>query len=115
MGDPHKRVHGTVGQPLPSVKCRIGDGNELHVSPPSVFQRYWRLPKATSSEFTVEGRDRWFRTGDSCEADAGHYRILGRLSADILKVNAFKVSALEIENFLESGLVQEIAVFTAKD
>jgi len=110
------RVPGTVGKPLPTVQCRVATNGELLVASPSVFNRYWLLPEHTRKEFLVDnGGLRWFKTGDSCATDeAGNYKILGRMSADILKVNAFKVSALEIENyFLDTGLVQEIAVFAA--
>jgi malonyl-CoA/methylmalonyl-CoA synthetase len=109
------REAGTVGAPLPTVACAVRNNTELLVKSPSVFNRYWQLPSATAKEFEIRGGSRWFRTGDSCEVDShGNYRILGRLSADVLKVNSFKVSALEIENnLLDSGLVKEVAVFAS--
>jgi malonyl-CoA/methylmalonyl-CoA synthetase len=44
--------------------------------------------------------DGWFRTGDVAVREDGYYRILGRLSVDIIKTGGHKVSALEIEDTL---------------
>lgn len=38
--------------------------------------------------------------GDSAQFDNGYFKILGRLSADIIKSGGFKISALEIETHL---------------
>merc|ERR1712146_544782 len=92
-----------------------------------------RRPDATREAFVDLGDGlRWFRTGDSVAVarnDLAHvdvpitfdshsawsFRILGRLSADIFKVSSYKVSALEIETvLLESGFVDEVAVFAAE-
>ena len=44
------------------------------------------------------------------------YKILGRLSQDIIKKSGFKISALEIENrLLENNEVAEVAVFGISD
>ena len=58
---------------------------------------------------------RWFRTGDYAQIDVLEgvptFKILGRISSDILKCNGFKISALEIERALLShAAIQEIAV-----
>lgn len=41
-----------------------------------------------------------FNIGDSVQYDNGYFKILGRLSADIIKSGGFKISALEIETHL---------------
>ena len=75
-----------------------------------MFDRYLGRPEATAECFTEEG---WFRTGDCVEKndESGAYKILGRLSQDIIKKGGYKLSALEIENaLLENSEVVEVAV-----
>jgi malonyl-CoA/methylmalonyl-CoA synthetase len=102
-----ERRPGFVGGPLPGVEVRlvaesgdvIGGENEpgeIQVRGPAVFEEYWRKPDATKTSF-VNG---WFRTGDVAVLEGGSYRILGRLSVDIIKSGGHKLSALEIEDAL---------------
>ena len=63
---------------------------------PGVFREYWNRPAATAESFD----DGWFRTGDMAVLERGYYRILGRLSVDIIKSGGYKLSALEIETAL---------------
>jgi malonyl-CoA/methylmalonyl-CoA synthetase len=100
------RIPGTVGQPLPGVHARLmGDSGaltsegELQIQSPTLFAEYWRNPTATAAAFTTDG---WFCTGDRACYEAGQYRILGRISQDILKTGGYKVSALEIEEVLRT-------------
>jgi len=104
-----ERTPGQVGAPLPGVQVRLADPDdhpvtegrpgEIHVRGPSVFKEYWRQPKETEDAFT---RDGWFRTGDLAIEEAGSYKILGRISQDILKSGGEKISALEIEDVLRT-------------
>mmetsp|Transcript_20415 Transcript_20415/g.44218 ORF Transcript_20415/g.44218 Transcript_20415/m.44218 type:complete len:544 (-) Transcript_20415:70-1701(-) len=116
-------LHGTrhagyVGQPFPSVRVKLGKSTtpsesdeddkttttiatnpnqgELLVKGDTVFDSYWNRPDATRDAFDADG---WFRTGDWVEyCPAKHsYKILGRMSSDILKVGGYKISAVEIE------------------
>jgi malonyl-CoA/methylmalonyl-CoA synthetase len=101
------RRPGLVGQPLPGVDLRLvdevgrevvpGTPGEIEVRGAGVFREYWRRPEATRDAF----RDGWFRTGDLAVCEGGSYRILGRLSVDIIKTGGYKVSALEIEDVLQ--------------
>jgi malonyl-CoA/methylmalonyl-CoA synthetase len=98
-----RRVPGHVGEPLPGVEARIvdesgtdtadGTPGELLVRGPNVFREYWRRPDATAEAFI----DGWFRTGDVAVHEPEGYRMLGRLSVDIIKSGGEKVSALEVE------------------
>jgi malonyl-CoA/methylmalonyl-CoA synthetase len=108
-----ERRVGAVGKPLPRVEVRLHEG-EIHVRGPNLFREYWGKPEATRESFTPDG---WFRTGDSAELDEkGYFRILGRLSQDILKSGGYKLSALEIESaLLENPLVREVAVVGIPD
>ena len=116
------RLPGSVGTPLPGVDVRLvdergiqvesGTPGEIEVRGPSVFQEYWRKPEATREAF----RDGWFRTGDMAIVEDGRYRILGRMSTDILKTGGHKVSALEIEERLrEHPAIAECAVVGIPD
>jgi len=120
------RLAGYVGNPMPSVSVKIidqetgklasdGEPGMLFVSGKTVFNEYWKNPKATRKEFDADG---WFNTGDVAAYDPieKSYRILGRASADIIKTGGYKVSALEIERILlEYEGIDEIAVVGVPD
>ncbi len=101
------RRPGFVGCPVPNVSVRLVDDagsliatdgvpGELHVSGANVFREYWNRPADTRASFEGD----WFRTGDIAARDQGYYRILGRMSVDIVKTGGYKVSALEVEEVL---------------
>jgi len=118
-----ERRPGAVGQPLPGVQLRLvsdsgeviqgeGEPGEIQVRGPGVFSEYWKRPEVTEASF-VEG---WFRTGDMAVLETGYYRILGRLSVDIIKSGGYKLSALEIEDALrEHPAIREVAVVGVED
>jgi len=117
-----ERVPGSVGRPLPGVEVRLvgengepvppGTPGEIEVRGAGVFREYWGQPEATRAAF----RDGWFRTGDAAVIENGVYRIVGRMSTDILKTGGHKVSALEIEEVLrQHPAVAECAVVGAPD
>jgi malonyl-CoA/methylmalonyl-CoA synthetase len=119
-----ERKVNTVGKPLPGYKARLvpeiegsdpRDGGELQITGPGVFTEYWVKPEATKDSFTET--DHWFKTGDRAIQDAdGYFSIQGRLSADILKMGGYKISALDIERvLLEHPLIAEIAVLGLPD
>ena len=123
------RLAGSVGVPLPGVEVRLVDEcgmafdvgsrgkdegvpGEIEVRGPGVFKEYWGSPQATGEAF----RDGWFRTGDVAVVEDGRYRILGRMSIDIIKTGGHKVSALEIEEQLrEHPAIAECAVVGIPD
>ncbi|CAN6886433.1 unnamed protein product [Brassica oleracea] len=115
------RKAGTVGEPLPGVEAKIvqdvndADGvGEICVKSPSLFKEYWNLPEVTKESFTEDG---YFKTGDAGRVDEdGYYVILGRTTADIMKVGGYKLSALEIEStLLEHPTVAECCVLGLPD
>jgi malonyl-CoA/methylmalonyl-CoA synthetase len=118
-----ERRPGSVGAPLPGVEIRLKaeDGRvlraedepgEIQVRGPGVFASYWQRPEATTESFE-EG---WFRTGDMAVRERGYYRILGRLSVDIIKSGGYKLGALEIEAvLLEHPDILECAVLGMPD
>ncbi len=122
------RIPGYVGNPMPSVDIKLvdtdtgykvnaesGKSGELRVFGSTVFKEYWNNPKATAEAFDHEG---WFKTGDVAlfDPEKQSYRILGRMSQDIIKSGGYKISALEIEReILESPIVKECVVVGVED
>ena len=118
-----ERRPGAVGIPLPLVKVRLKAENgdlvsdedepgEIQVSGPGVFNEYWKLPEVTADSFD----NGWFCTGDMAVVETGYFRIMGRLSVDIIKSGGYKLSALEIESvLLQHAAIQECAVVGVPD
>ncbi|ACK66168.1 AMP-dependent synthetase and ligase [Rippkaea orientalis PCC 8801] len=117
-----QRMAGYVGQLLPGVEVRLvdeqgqlvpsGTPGEIQVKSPGVFLEYWQKPEATAKAF----QDGWFCTGDLAVVEQGNYRILGRLSVDIIKTGGYKVSALEIEETLRTHPdIKDCAVVGVED
>ena len=118
-----ERRPGAVGRPLPDVEIRLKaeDGTlvtnedepgEIQVCGPGVFRTYWNRLEESAESFE-EG---WFRTGDMGVRERDYYRIMGRLSVDIIKSGGYKLSALEIEAaLLEHPNIGECAVIGVPD
>lgn len=118
-----ERRPGAVGKPLPNVEVRLkteqgdlvkkeNEPGEIQVRGPVVFHEYWNKPEVTADSFD-EG---WFLTGDMAVMETGYYRIMGRLSVDIIKSGGYKLSALEIEAaLLEHPSIRECAVIGVAD
>ena len=118
-----ERRPGAVGVPLPGVDVRLkteagalvtreDEPGEIQVRGPGVFRAYWNRDAATAESFD----DGWFRTGDMAVIERGYYRIMGRLSVDIIKSGGYKLSALEIEAaLLEHPDIRECAVLGLPD
>lgn len=116
-----ERRAGTVGHILPGMQVRLIDEagkhheeeGELQVKGAHLFSGYWNREAETKSSFTADG---WFKTGDMVSLQDGYYRIVGRLSTDIIKSGGYKISALEIESvLLEHPLIRECAVCGVAD
>ncbi len=118
-----ERRPGAVGIALPGVDVRLkteagcvvmreDEPGEIQVRGPGVFAAYWNRDAATAESFD----DGWFRTGDMAVIERGYYRIMGRLSVDIIKSGGYKLSALEIEAaLLEHPDLRECAVIGLPD
>lgn len=125
--DVNGRLPGFVGHPFPGVEAALLDleTNEIHhdqdregellIKSNCMFSRYYNNEQATSGSFIPDGQGgQWFKTGDcvvKSSQNNGAYKILGRLSLDIIKHKGYKLSGLEIENALASHpQVRESAV-----
>jgi malonyl-CoA/methylmalonyl-CoA synthetase len=118
-----ERRPGAVGQPLPGVEVRLktesgaiiiteDEPGEIQVRGPGVSHAYWNRHEESAESFD----DDWFRTGDMAVRERDYYRIMGRLSVDIIKSGGYKLSALEIEAaLLEHPNIDECAVIGLPD
>lgn len=122
-----ERKAGFVGKALPGVEARVvfltegaehaDEGTEvmgeLEIRGKNLFKEYWNKQEETKKSFTKDG---WFKTGDMVEVEDGNYKIVGRLSSDIIKSGGYKISSLEIESvLLEHPAVKECCVLGIAD
>jgi malonyl-CoA/methylmalonyl-CoA synthetase len=119
-----QRKAGCVGLALPGVQVRLFDNDskkiaenedagEIQIKSPAVFKSYWKKQAATKDSFTEDG---WFKTGDLAVCIDGYYKILGRLSSDIIKSGGYKLSAIEIEETLrEHPSLADVVVLAIPD
>jgi len=61
MNNPAHAVLGTVGEPLPGVEVRLGEGNEIQLRGPNIMAGYLGKQQKTDETFSADG---WLRTGD---------------------------------------------------
>ncbi len=90
----HDNVPESVGPPLPGVKVRLGENNELLVGGPGVMLGYWQRPDATAETFDTEG---WLRTGDIAEIIDGKIFIRGRIKDILVTSTGEKVPRADLE------------------
>ena len=104
---------GTVGQPLPSVKVKLSDVNEILVSGPNVMLGYYGKEEMTKEVIDEDG---WFHTGDIGEIDnEGYLKITGRIKNMIVLGGGKKIFPEEVEAVLEtSELIKELCVLSLK-
>jgi long-chain acyl-CoA synthetase len=115
--------HGSIGQPLRMVDCRIvdeegrevpiGEEGELLVRGPQVMNGYHSMPDATDEAFTEHG---YFRTGDIARRDHdNYYEIVDRKKHQIVTAG-YNVYPSEVEALLdEHEAVAESAVVGVPD
>jgi long-chain acyl-CoA synthetase len=84
----------SVGPPLPGVKVRLGEDNELLVGGPGVMLGYWQRPDATAKTFDAEG---WLRTGDIAEIIDGKIFIRGRIKDILVTSTGEKIPRVDLE------------------
>ncbi len=102
-------IPGCVGLPLPSVDCKIVDG-ELCAKGPNVMQGYWGKPEETAKVIDADG---YIHTGDLARFDEkGRIYITGRKKEIIVLSNGKNVQPDEIEFKLEkyADMVREAAI-----
>ncbi|MGH0434995.1 class I adenylate-forming enzyme family protein [Bacillus basilensis] len=118
---------GSVGRPLPQVKCYVVDENnkllgpeqvgQLVVKGSNVMRGYWNNTNLTREKFKEArvGPNNVLYTGDLFKIDnEGYLYFIGRLN-DLYKKNGFRISAKEIEEAVYSLNLAEIAVLIPPD
>ncbi|MBQ5409616.1 MAG: long-chain fatty acid--CoA ligase [Muribaculaceae bacterium] len=92
---------GTIGEPIPGVRVKIGEQNEILVKGPTVMKGYYNKPEETARAIDADG---WFHTGDCGEiTEKGHLIMTERLK-DLYKTSNGKYIAPQV---LESLLAQD--------
>ncbi len=110
---------GSIGLPLPDVKCRIvdpvdgikllpvGSSGELIIKGPQVMAGYHNQPKETQ----ITLRNGWLYTGDIAYMDDDGYFYLVDRKKDMIKISGFQVWPREIEGVLiQNPKVHDAAV-----
>jgi acyl-CoA synthetase (AMP-forming)/AMP-acid ligase II len=118
-----ERRAGSVGFPVAGCEvavvdehgAAVGDGTagEIVVRGDSLMSGYWNRPDDTRAAI----RDGWFHTGDVGVREAdGRFRIVGRMSTDIVKSGGYKIGTREIEEVIATHAdVVDVAVFGVPD
>ena len=111
---PDDIIPGCVGLPLPSVECKIVNG-ELCAKGPNVMLGYYNRPKETADVIDADG---FIHTGDLARiGEKGRVYITGRSKEIIVLSNGKNVQPAEIEFQLEKydDLIKEVAVTEKND
>ena len=103
LSNPYRgeRRPGAVGIPLPGVEVRLraesgaavaaeDEPGEIQV-PFTARECFPHLLESSRRERGVAFEDGWFKTGDMAVLERGYYRIMGRLSVDIIKSGGYKL------------------------
>lgn len=108
-----ERKPGSAGNVAPFTAIRLGDGGELQVRGPQVFDGYHGDPEATAAAFTADG---WYRTGDLAELDdEGFVTIVGR-TGDLIRTGGEAVAPGEVEAVLaDHPAIRDVAVVGLPD
>lgn len=100
---------GNVGVPAAGVEIRLGEGGEILVRSPDLFDAYWHQDAATRA---VKMADGWLRTGDVGEWRDGALRLVDRARDFIVTSGGKTISPSFVEGLLRaSPYVAEAAVF----
>ncbi len=85
----------SVGKPLPGVKVRLGQHDELEINGPGVMLGYWNNEQATRDTLTPDG---WLRSGDKAHiSHDGYVHITGRIKDILVLSNGEKVPPGDME------------------
>jgi long-chain acyl-CoA synthetase len=88
----------TVGTGIPGTEVRIGEGGEILLRSPAVFQGYYRNDEATAEAL----RDGWLHTGDAGYLDDdGHLVVIDRAKDVLQAPDGTRFSPAFIENKLK--------------
>ncbi len=93
----HRRMTA-VGKPIPGVRIKLSEENEILALGDNITQGYYKNPIATKNLFDKG----WLKTGDIGEFDRdGYLYIKGRLKNMILKPSGLNVYPEDIEKIID--------------
>jgi long-chain acyl-CoA synthetase len=105
---PDRPLVGTVGEPIPGIEVKLGEGGEILTRGPHVFQGYYRDPEQTARAVDAEG---WLHTGDVGEWQEGRLKIVDRMKDIIITAGGKNIAPAYIENKLKfSPYIQDAVV-----
>lgn len=100
---------GTVGKPLPELKVRITDEEEICVKSDYLMRGYYKEPQLTAEMYDADG---YLKTGDTGEIDKdGFLKIVGRVKDQFKTDKGKYISPAPIEmKILENKDIAQVAV-----
>jgi fatty-acyl-CoA synthase len=103
---------GSVGLPAAGVDLALGEGGEILIRSPYLFDGYFDDPESTAAALA----DGWFHTGDRGVRDAdGYLSVVGRLK-ELIRTGGESVAPGEVEAVLaEHPAIAELAVVGIPD
>lgn len=105
---PNQQKVGTVGKPLPGVKVKIGDNDELLIGGPTVMKGYYRHPDATQAIIDEDG---WLHTGDKGVIDKdGFVKLTGRVKEQFKLSSGEYLAPGKIEYMLSQHALVDMAM-----
>lgn len=109
FNSPQSYKFGTVGKPLPGLKRKLSDNEELCVKSDYLMRGYFKEPEMTADMFDTEG---YLKTGDTGAIDAdGFLTIIGRVKDQFKTDKGKYVSPAPIEmRLLENKDIAQVCV-----
>ncbi len=92
-----KRESGVIGFPIPGVKIRLAEDNEMQVKGPNIMVGYYKNDEENEKCFT---EDNWFCTGDIGELTENGFKLITRKDRIFKLSNAEKIIPTELENII---------------
>ncbi|MFT3852903.1 MAG: long-chain fatty acid--CoA ligase [Ilumatobacteraceae bacterium] len=113
---------GSIGQPIPGVRCRfvdeedhevpVGEVGELVMQGDNIIPGYWMLPEASAEAW----RGDWFHSGDLGRVDDEGYMTLVDRKKDMVITGGENVYPVEVEQVIvRHPAVREVAIFGVPD
>lgn len=99
---------GSVGPPLPGVKVKLIEQDEILLGGPTVMKGYYRNPDATQAVLDEEG---WLHTGDKGKFDSkGRLSIVGRVKEQFKLSSGEYLAPSRIEHMLNQHPLVDMAM-----
>ena len=91
---------GNVGTVVRGWRAKLGQGGEILVNGPDLFEGYWRNEEATREILDTDG---WMHTGDVGEWENGNLRLVDRARDFLVTAGGKTLSPSVIENLLRAS------------